>query len=209
MIKWAVMCAVPAAVAGGAYLHGPIVWGTVYEKTPAQVAATLESMALPKYFGTALAMVDGGSTRMTIPGQSVVYLFQARGGQAAKFIADITPVDATHTRVSTRMELLPGAEKLLKTEIMPGPEEFEQVGTIAMNEQIDAKLSGRPVNDMVVQQAMARFAVSHMGEIQQGVADTLKEGIAASDAMEADRVARHQPAIVPGQPMSDPSYPSR
>ena len=205
MIKWAVMCAVPAAVAGGAYLHGPIVWGTVYEKSPAQVAATLESMSLPKYFGTALAAVDGGSTRMTIPGQSVVYLFQARGGQAAKFIADITPVDATHTRVSTRMELLPGAEKLLKTEIMPGPEEFEQVGTIAMNEQIDAKLSGRPVNDMLVQQAMARFAMSHMGEIQQGVAEKMRESMNAMDAESSPRGA----VIVPGQPMSDPSYPRR
>ena len=206
MIKWAVMCAVPAAVAGGAYLHGPIVWGTVYEKTPAQVAATLETMALPKYFGNALLAVDGGSTRMTIPGQSVVYLFQARGGQAAKFIADITPVDATHTRVSTRMELLPGAEKLLKTEIMPGPEEFEQVGTIAMNEQIDAKLSGRPVNDMIAQQAMARFAMSHMGDIQKGVADKMNESIKAANEMESSRSSSGA-VIVPGQPMSDPSNP--
>jgi hypothetical protein len=207
MIKWAAMCAVPAAVAGGAYLHGPIVWGTVYEKSPAEVAATLESMQLPRYFGTALEMVDGGSTRMTIPGQSVVYLFQARGGQAAKFIADITPVDATHTRVSTRMELSPDAERLLKTEVMPGAAEFEEVGTAAMNEHIDAKLTGRPVNEMIERQAMARFAMSHMGEIQKGVADTLNESMEQADADEAERVASHAPVIVPGRPMSDPANP--
>ena len=205
MIKWAMMCAVPAAVAGGAYWHGPIVRGTVYAKPSAQVAATLESMALPKYFSTALAMVDGGSTRMAIPGQSVVYLFQARGGQAAKFVVDITPVDATHTRVSTRMELSPDAERLLKTEIMPGPQEFEEVGTAAMNEQIDAKLTGRPVNEDIQKQAMMRFAMAHMGEIQKGVADTLNESIKASDAMEAERVASHGPVIIPGRPMSDPT----
>ena len=208
MIKWAMMCAVPAAVAGGAYWHGPIVRGTVYAKPSAAVAATLESMALPKYFSTALASVDGGSTRMAIPGQSVVYLFQARGGQAAKFVVDITPVDATHTRVSTRMELSPDAERLLKTEIMPGPQEFEEVGTAAMNEQIDAKLSGRPVNEDIQKQAMMRFAMAHMSDIQKGVAAKMDDAAKQFHESDAADAASRGLLIVPGQPMSDPSRPT-
>lgn len=204
MVKWMLMCSVPAAVAGGAYLHGPIVWGTVYPKSSAEVAATLESMALPQYFTSTLSTVDGGSTRMAIPGQSVIYLFQARGGQAAKFIVDITPVDAGHTRVSTRMEMGPDAERLLKTDVLPGAEAFETVGTTALNEQIDAKLSGRPVNDDVVKKAMMGFAIGHMSQIQKGVAAKMDE--AAKISREMDRAA-DQPTIVPGRPMLDTTNP--
>lgn len=209
MVKWIVMCAAPVALAGGAYLHGPIQRGTVYAKPASEVVATLESMTLPTYFGTALSTVDGGSTRMTVPGESVIYLFQARGGQAAKFVVTYKPVDAGHTRVATRMVLGDEAERLLKTEIMPGPEEFVTVGTAAMNEQIDARLSGRPVNEDVAKRAMMQFAVAHMGDIQKGVAAKMDESIKAAEAMETDRTSSRGAVIIPGQPMSDPSRAGR
>lgn len=208
MVKWALMCATPVAVAGGAYLHGPFVWGTTYPLPSAQVASRLESMPIPKYFATTLASADGGSTRMTVPGQSVIYLFQARGGQAAKFIVDIKPIDAGHTKISTRMEMGERADALLKTQIMPGAKEFEVVGSAAMNEQIASKLSGRPFDEAIVQKAMMGFAVANLGEIQKGVADTLNESIKMADQQEADRVESHQPVIIPGQPMSDPGRPA-
>ena len=208
MIKWAVMCAVPAAVAGGAYWHGPIVWGTVYAKPSAEVASALETMALPTFFGKTFGGEANGS-RMSIPGQSMVYLFNARGAQAAKFVVDITPTDATHTRVSTRMEMSPGADKLFNNDFVSGSDEFEMVGTAAMNEKIDSLLSGRPYNEDVLKQAMMRFAMAHIGDIHKGVADTLNESIKAADAMEADRVASHGTPIIPGQPMSDPSRPAQ
>ena len=59
-----------------------------------------------------------------MPGESVIYLFQARSGQAAKFVVTYKSVDAGHTRVATRMVLGDQAGRLLKTKIMPGPEEF-------------------------------------------------------------------------------------
>lgn len=198
------MCAAPAALAGGAYWHGPIVWGTVYDKPSAEVASTLETMALPKFFGATLAG-EGNGSRMTIPGQSVVYLFNARGAQAAKFVVDITPTDATHTRVSTRMEMSPNADKLFGNELVSGSEEFEEIGTAAMNEKIDSLLSGRPYNEDIVKKAMMNFALGHMGQIQSGVRKQLDKAVQSQREMESMESESSGPTIVPGQPMSQPT----
>lgn len=204
MIKWIAMSAAPVALAGGAYLHGPFTMGggTSYAVPSAQVAATLETMSLPDYVtGTLNTLPQGGSSRMAVPGQSVIYLFRARGEQAAKYVVDIVPVDATHTRVSGHMEMGEQAETLMKQKYMPVAKEFKVIGAAAMAEQIDAKLTGRPVNPEVVKKAFMTFGIANMGAIQQGVSDAMDEAVKLQDQGRTPS----QREFVPGQPMSDPT----
>jgi hypothetical protein len=205
MLKWIAMSVAPVALAGGAYLHGPFTMGggASYAMPSAQVAATLETMSLPDYVtGTLNTLPSGGSSRMAVPGRSVTYLFQARGAQAAKYVVEIVPVDATHTRVSGRMEMGDQAETLMKAKYMPVAKEFKVIGAAAMAEQIDAKLSGRPVNPEVVKKAYMTFGIANMGAIQEGVSEAMDEAV---KLQEQSHAAGSQQEFVPGQPMSDPT----
>lgn len=202
-MKWILVCAAPVAVAGGVYWHGPLKSGATYARPASEVAYTLETMPLPTAVESTLRILkSGGSRREVVPGKSVTYHFFAKGNQFAKFVAEISPVDATHTRVSTRMTMSSDSAAINKDQIMPVAKEFATVGKIAMNEQISSKLDRRPFNTMLVQQAMASFAVANLGEINAGIANQLSE---VSDKMNREP----GPVIVPGRPMVDTSAPSR
>lgn len=199
-MKWVLLCGAPAVIAGGLYFHGPLRSGETYARPAADVAYTLETMTLPDYVAGQIDRLPSGSSRRdVVPGKSVTYYFFSRGGQAAKFVAEVHPIDAGHTRVSTYMTMADDADKLMKTEFMPVAKEFKIVGAAAMNEQIDARMEKRAFNKEVVTQAMAGFAVANIGEIQKGVGDAMQE--AAKRSRELD--APSQRAIVPGQPMVD------
>jgi hypothetical protein len=208
-MKWVLIGGVPAAVAGGIYFHGPLVTGETYAVPAAQVAQTLENLSFPGYVGSTVSGLPGASTTRDIePGKSVTYFFHARGGQAAKFVASYQPVDATHTRVSTRMEMSGDAEKLLKGQYMSNAKEFEVVGAAAIREQIDARLEARPFNKDVVMKAMQGYAMANMGEIQKGVADALNESIQMQESRAS--TSRYTPPpgspdFQAGRPMVDPN----
>jgi hypothetical protein len=208
-MKWLIIGGVPAAIAGGAYFHGPLVTGEVYAKPATEVAQTLENLQLPNAVTSMIQGVpDGSYTRDIDPGKSVTYFFHGRGGQAAKFVATIQPVDATHTRVSTSMTMSSDAEKLLKTQFMPQAKQFAAVGTAAMREQIDARLEDRDFDKEVVTKAMAGYAMANMGEIQRSVATSMDEAAARmkSDSNKSSYTPPPGHAnFEAGKPMVDPS----
>lgn len=197
-MKWLFLAAAPAVVAGGMYFHGPLKTGETYARPAADVAYTLETMSLPQYVdGSIDRLPSGSSRREVVPGKSVTYYFFSRGGQAAKFVAEIHPVDEGHTRVSTYMTMSDDADKLMKTKFMPMAKEFKVVGAAAMNEQIDSRLEKRAFDKDIVKRAMAGFAMANMGEIQQSVGEAMTEAAKMNDR----RSVSSGREIVPGQPM--------
>ena len=202
-MKWMVLCGMPAIVGGGLYFHGPLRSGEVYARPAGEVAYTLETMSLPEAIAETLNSIpSGNSTRVAVPGKSVTYYFQARGAQAAKFVAEIEPVDETHTRVTTHMEMADDAEKLLKTRFMPVAKMFDQVGTAAMREQIDARLENRLFDKKVVERAAAGFAIANIGAIQQSASEAMSEAARLHDEP-SDRMRQDDVRFVPGRPMVD------
>jgi len=206
-MKWLVIGGVPAALAGGVYFHGPLATGETYARPAAEVARTLENLRLPSAVTGMIESVPGGAyTRDVEPGKSVTYFFHARGGQAAKFVATIQPVDATHTRVSTAMTLSGDADTLLKTKYMPLARQFAAVGDAAMREQIDARLEDRDFDKAVVTRAMAGYAMNNIGEIQKSASEAMDEAAKMQTEHARMRITPPpgQPDFDAGRPMVDP-----
>ncbi len=202
-MKWVLFCAAPALAAGGIYLHDPSSAGETYPLSVADVEYTLGAMSLPDYVENTLGTLPGGnSTRTVVPGKSVTYYFHARGGDAGKFTAELSAVDATHTRVTTSMTMNGGADELMKTKYLPVGKEFGVVGRDTMREQIDARLERRPFDKEVTKKAMAGFAVANMGAMMKSTNDVMDDVA----KMQENRTV--EPAFVPGPPIVEP-VPSR
>lgn len=198
-MKWVLFCAAPALAAGGLYLHGPSTAAETYPRAIADVEYTLGAMSLPDYVENTLGTLpDGNSTRTVVPGKSVTYYFRARGGDAGKFTAEISAVDATHTRVTTSMTMNGDADELMKTKYLPVGKEFGVVGRDTMREQIDARLEMRPFNKDVTKKAMAGFAVANMGAMMNSTNEVM------DDVAKLQENRKVEPVFVPGQPMLDP-----
>lgn len=201
-MKWILACVAPMAIAGGIYWHGPLKSGATFARPATEVSYVLETMALPEAVeGSFGGTPSVSSRRETVPGKSVTYYFFARGAQAAKFVAEIDPVDEGHTRVSTRMTMSDDAEKLMKVQFMPMAQQFKIVGAAAMNEQIASRLERRPFNKDIVTKAMMGFAVANIGTIQRGAAEAMNEAQRVQDSLHSSDA----PRIVPGRPMTDAS----
>ncbi|CAN5494132.1 hypothetical protein BH09PSE4_BH09PSE4_16270 [soil metagenome] len=201
-MKWALICGLPAVVAGGIYVGAGN--AETYPLPIDQVSSTLETMSLPDYVeGTMNFLPDGGSTRTAVAGKSVTYYFQARGGQAAKFVANLEAVDATHTRVSTKMEMAANAEELMKTKYMPVAKEFASMGAATMREQIDARLEKRPFDKKVADRARAGFLMANMGTIQKSASEAMDEAVKLQDQSHASSTASTY--YDPSKPMVDPT----
>lgn len=207
-MKWLMIGGVPAVIAGGVYLHGPLMGGETYARPASEVAQVLENLTIPRAVtGMVESVPSGAYTRDVVPGKSVTYFFHARGGQAAKFVATYQAVDATHTRVSTSMTMSGDAEALLKTRFMPLAKQFATVGDAAMREQIDARLEQRDFDKRVVTEAMKGYAMANMGEIQRSAASAMDEAVKLQEQSRATRYAPPpgQPAYDAGRPMVNPT----
>lgn len=207
-MKWLMIGGVPAVLAGGVWLHGPLATGETYARPASEVAQVLESLTLPKAVtGMVESVPDGAYTRDVVPGKSVTYFFHARGGQAAKFVATYQAIDATHTRVSTSMTMSGDAETLLKSRFMPLAKQFAAVGEVAMREQIDARLEQRDFDKGVVTEAMKGYAMANMGEIQKSAAAAMEEAAELHSELRASRYTPPpgQPAFDAGRPMVNPT----
>lgn len=207
-MKWLMIGGVPAVLAGGVYLHGPLATGETYARPATEVAQVLENLTLPKAVTRMVESVPNGAyTRDVVPGKSVTYFFHARGGQAAKFVATYKAVDATHTRVSTSMTMSGDAETLLKSRFMPLAKQFAAVGEVAMREQIDARLEQRDFDKGVVTEAMKGYAMANMGEIQKSAAAAMEEAAELHSEFRASRYTPPpgQPAFDAGRPMVNPT----
>jgi hypothetical protein len=212
-MKWMFLGGVPALVAGGVYFHGPLVSGETYAVPATEAARVLETLPLPAMVEGMIDTLPGGNfTRAVDPGKSVTYFFHARGGQAAKFVATLQPVDAGHTRINTAMTMSGDAESLLKTQYMPLAKQFEAVGAVAMREQIDAKLEHRPFNQEVTKQAMMGFAMANMGAIQKSASEAMDAAVKLQDAGHAGSSYTPPPGMPSyeaGRPMLNPNAPPR
>lgn len=207
-MKWIVMCSAPVIVGGGMYMHGPLKTSETYPRPAAEAAYVLETLQLPQAVTGMMSSVPKASTtREFIPGKSISWSFHARGGQVARFIAEMDPVDETHTRISSSLKMMGDSEKLMQTEYMPMAKQFSVVGRVAMREQLDSRMEKRPFNKEIVTKAMAGYAMANMGEIQQSVSASMDKAVKMQDDRAASRASGV--SFVPGQPMIDPGAPSR
>jgi len=210
-MKWIMMGSAPVVVAGGLFLHGPLKTSETYARPAAEAAWVLETLQVPQAVTGMLSTVPNATTtREFIPGKSISWSFYARGGQVARFVAEMTPIDATHTRISSSFKMMGDAEKLMQTEYMPMAKQFSVVGRVALQEQLDSKMEKRAFDKEIVTKAMAGYAIANMGEIQQSVSASLDKAAEKFKEHDRDRAARAAGvSFVPGQPMVDPGRPAR
>lgn len=213
-MKWLLVAGVPAILGGGIYLHGPLRTGEIYDHSAESAYKTISAMPLPNLFDRMVAQMPGSKfTKERIPGKSVIWHFNAKGKEVARFTADILPAQNGKARVATHFAMSADAARILNNEDseFEVAKAFEVVGRVAMTEQVDSKLEKRPFEDEKVGMAMTMVVGMNMGRIQRTALRRMDE---AADDMEQSQKANRQleqqrkveeAARKAGKPMTDVS----
>lgn len=196
-----------AALAAGAYFHGPLRSGETYQRPANEVYRIVETSPLPSLFDKMVYNQRGGAvTRGGEPERSMIWFFHANGVQVAKYTVSIAPSGDKASRVSTSFEMSDDADKALgKGFAIKGADQYEVVGRAAMNEQIDARLDGRDFDYAKINEAMAGYMMANMGKIQGEALKSMDE--AAASFKKADEQRAYSKAQAdnrkykPGEPM--------
>ena len=153
---------------GGLYAGGALTPGEVYGKPQAQVMRELSSMPVPNVPAQSLG---GGATEVDVrqSSGSIGWHFLVGNREAAAFTATLVPEGKLRTRVTVSYEagesISPEVASLTSTALMRSAAE------IAMREQVDARLDGRPLNQGATLHAIGQHAANHPEQVREyGVA---------------------------------------
>jgi hypothetical protein len=179
---------------GGLLSSGVLAAGEIYPKPYSVDYAELASMPIPPM----AAGMAGGSdvTVEELPGR-IAWHFRARGGEVATFTASLSEEDPWHTRVV--VDFVTGEAMDSRTAQLVGTSFMRSNARIAMTEQVDARLTGRPFDQLRMGQMMAEHQQAHPEEIKEfgyAVGDMFNE---VADATRAETAAVQASRPPPGQ----------
>ena len=196
-----------AALATGAYFHGPLKGGETYNRKPFEVYRAVESSPLPSLFSKMVYNQRGGTvTRGGEPEKSMIWYFHANGKQVAKYRVNLSPAGADKTRVTTSFTMSDDAESALGKGIaISGADQYRVVGRVSMDEQIDSRLDKRPFDYSKVSDAMSAYVLTNMNKIQGEALKSMDEAAESFKKMDEQRDYQRAQAenrkYRPGEPM--------
>lgn len=99
----------------------------------------------------------------------IIWPVTTKGQELFRYVATITPVDATHTRVA--VALLPAASGAAGAKVARGLKENADIARLyrdAMTEAVDAKLENRDFTMAAITPQLTLAALGHLGDITAG-----------------------------------------
>ncbi len=156
-----------AILAGGLYVHNPYQGGEVYALPVAEVYEKLSDIDIPGEVGGGQSIRAGSGTEIEREeNKSITWKIKQDGSTMARFTADLAPVDAKHTRVVVHFQMDEDSKLAAASPQLAQNKFLVNIAEMAMTEQIDSTLDGRPYNQKAVGVKMLAYIAMHRDEMQ-------------------------------------------
>lgn len=183
------------------YMTGAFDSGEYYEMAPAEVSAKLSRMTMPAGMKDAAGSI---TLRTSAKGPSQVkWDILANGYSIAEIDAFLKP-SGSGTRVNVEFAMLDGPEAEQIASVVPMDDEFlGDVIEMALTEQIDATLDGRPFDDKKLAAKMVGYVAANPGAVakfQQSVQSNMESQLADIESGGSEGGFHDYPAEDTGAP---------
>lgn len=160
-----------AIIGGGLYVHNPYVGGTVYQMPVAEVYQKLNEMDLPSDMGGGAYRSGGGVEMDREENKSVTWKLRENGDIVARFTAELAPMGLKATNVRVNFEIDPESKVAKRSPKMAQNKFIANMARFAMDEQVDATLTGREFNQQKVGARMLAYMLANRNDLAQFMAD--------------------------------------
>ena len=167
------------------YMTGTFGSGEYYEIAPHEVSSTLADMRIPLEFSERSAGVQVHTVSSSA--QKVHWEMVFDGSAVADVFANLSP-SGSGTRVTIDFAMRESGTAKLDQQFPMGAEFFHDMAELAMTEQVDATLDGRPFDKDKFAGALVGYAAANTGKIvkfQQNMQDQALSNMKEFEAQSA------------------------